>query len=209
VLNEQGHWAESLEVADRALKMQRAKLPPDDLQLTPTLLGRAIALNRLERLDEAAQVYDETLAIFERAGAKTNDMAITLYNRGQLEIKRGRLDRALRDYVRAAALMEEVLGTNANRLIWPLVGQARCLIRLGRPAEAIPLLERALKLPTIPDDSSEVIYGKYYLGRARVETRRDIAGGLAMVRAARAEMAPDPWSADILRELDAWLAAHR
>jgi hypothetical protein len=54
-----------------------------------------------------------------------------------------------------------------------------------------------------------VMHAQYYLGRARVETRRDVSGGLTMVRAARAALAPDPWEADLIRELDAWLAVHR
>ena len=70
-------------------------------------------------------------------------------------------------------------------------------------------LARALKLPTTAEDAADVVHARYYLGRARVETRRDIAAGLAMVRAARTELATDPWEAELVREIDAWLAASR
>ncbi|HEY0475877.1 MAG TPA: hypothetical protein VGD37_00050 [Kofleriaceae bacterium] len=44
----------------------------------------------------------------------------------------------------------------------------------------------------------------------RVETRRDVAGGLAMARSARTAVAAasDATHADDVLELDAWLAAH-
>jgi tetratricopeptide (TPR) repeat protein len=209
VLNEKRRWDEALALYDRALRMNRAKLPPGDLQLTAVLVWRAITLNRLERLDEAAQSYDEALAIYERAGAKSYDMATTFYNRGQLETKRGRYESALRDYARALALIEQLRGANADHLIWVLVGQARCLILSGRSGDAIAPLERALKLPAVPENAVDVIHAQYYLGRARVETRRDVAGGIALVRAARAGLASDVWSTELVREIDAWLAAKK
>ena len=110
-------------------------------------------------------------------------------------------------YVIDPKLCTECVGFHDHEACQAVCPVECCLPDPNHREDEKPLLERALKLPTIPDDSSEVIYAKYYLGRARIETRRDIAGGLAMVRAARAEMAPDPWSADIVRELDAWLAA--
>jgi len=201
------HWGEALEVYDRALKMDRAKLSPGDLQIGALLINRAITLNRLERLEEAAADYDEAVGIYERASARSYDLAAALYNRGLLETKRGQCDRALRDFARALALLEEVRGPNADQLIWPLVGQARCLIITGHAADAFAPLARALKLPTTAEDESDVVHAQYYLGRARVETRRDIAGGLAMVRTARATLATDPWEAELVREIDAWLAA--
>jgi tetratricopeptide (TPR) repeat protein len=211
VLNEQQHREEALALYDRALRMDRAKLPPGDLQLAAVLVWRAITLNHLERLDEASEAYDEALAIYERAGARSYDMATTFYNRGQLETKRGRFERALRDYARAVALMEQLRGTNADQLIWLLVGQARCLILSGRSGDAIAPLERALKLPAAPEDALDVVRAQYYLGRAHVETRRHVAGGIAMVRAARVTLAADAdfRNTELAREIDAWLAARR
>jgi hypothetical protein len=74
--------------------------------------------------------------------------------------------------------------------------------------EAIPVLERALRCKANGADAYEVARAKAYLGRARVETRRDVAGGLAMVRAARPEIAAAPEGVDELARLDRWLAAH-
>src|SRR4029078_1387066 len=79
----------------------------------------------------------------------------------------------------------------------------------GHAADAFAPVGRALKLPTITENPTKVGYAKYYLGRASVETRRDVAGGLAMVRAARVALASDEPDVSMIREIDAWLAAHR
>jgi len=185
-LNNQHHWEEALPIYDRALKMDRAKLPPGDLQIAAMLVWHAVTLNHLERLEEAAQGYDEALAIYERAGVKSFDMATTFYNRAELAIKRGQTDRALPDYLRAVTMLEETRGPNAEQLFWPLIGKARCLILSGHAVEAVATAERALKLPAVTKNATKVGYAKYYLGRAGVETGRDVAGGLSMVRAKRA-----------------------
>ena len=46
---------------------------------TPTkpLLGRAVAFDSLGRYDDEARDYDEVLRLYERAGARDTDAAIT------------------------------------------------------------------------------------------------------------------------------------
>src|SRR5439155_24964151 len=99
-------------------------------------------------------------------------------------------------------------GPPSHLLISPLSGQGACLVRSGKPAEAIPVLERALRCKANGGDAFEVARVKANLGRALVETRRDVSGGLPMVRAARTTIAPGPDIAEELVGLDRWLAAH-
>lgn len=205
VLNDQGKWDDAIAVYDRALRIDRAALPAGDTQLAAVLIGRSNTLKHLDRLDEAAQGYDDALAIYERAGARSTNVGITLLNRGELASLRGRCDDALRDYARAAAMFEQLRGPSTELLLYPLVGEAGCLLRTGRAADAIPRMQRALALPARPGDASDVALARAYLGRALVETGRDRAGGLAMVRAARPAIAADPTAAAPLRELDDWL----
>jgi hypothetical protein len=105
-------------------------------------------------------------------------------------------------------MAEKVGGPRTKYLIYPLVGEAGSLLQLGRPADAIALLERALQLPADPEDVIDVAMARAYLGRAQVETRRDVTGGLAMVRTARVVIASDQGRAATVRELDRWLATH-
>src|SRR5947209_8505600 len=79
-----------------------------------------------------------------------------------------------------------------------------------RGGEAIARLDRALQLEVTRDDAFQVALARAYLGRAQVETRRDVVAGLAAARSARTALAAaaDASNADSVRELDAWLAAH-
>jgi eukaryotic-like serine/threonine-protein kinase len=209
-LHLEGRWNEALEAHDRAIRIYRAQLSADDLQLLRTLGNRAETLVQLGRFDEAARDYDEELEGLKRDGTDAVTLAITLYNRGELQRKRGRCPDALRDYAGAAGNAESLGKSGASLLIHALVGEAACLLGTRRFDDAIARLNRALKLEAPPDAAFQVALARGYLGRANVETRRDVAGGLAAVRSARAALAAaaDATNTDTVREFDAWLAAH-
>jgi tetratricopeptide (TPR) repeat protein len=202
----EGRWAESVAAYDRALQIDRAQLPADDPRLAAVLFGRASPIKRLGRLDEAAASFDEAIAIYERAGIKEGNVAFAYHDRADLELERNQLEAARADYARSIALAEQVAGARSAMMIYPLIGLAGCLLMLDRPAEAIAPLERVLTLPASPDDAMMITIARGYLGRARLETRRDVAGGLAMVRAARAALASDRDAAEDVRDIDSWLA---
>ncbi|HMG23892.1 MAG TPA: tetratricopeptide repeat protein, partial [Kofleriaceae bacterium] len=209
-LHLQGRWNEALEVHDQAIRSYRAQVPAGDTRLTRTLGNRAETLTQLGRFDEAARGYAEVLALLERDPTLTADIAMTLFNRGELLRKRGRCPDARRDYTRAAGLAESLHEAGAALLIYSLVGEAACLLGSRQFDDAIARLNRALQLEATADEAFEVALARAYLGRAQVETRRDVVGGLAAVRSARAAMAAaaDATNAGTVRELDAWLAAH-
>jgi tetratricopeptide (TPR) repeat protein len=208
VLDEHGRFAESLPIYDRALRMSRATMAPGDLGLGDPLIDRGVALVHLGRFDEAVRDYDEAIALFERVGGKTINLPLAVYNRADVALRRGRCEDAIRDDLRAIQLFEAVVPPTAYQLLYPLSGEGACLVRLGRPAEAIAVLERALRCKASGADAFEVARAKAYLGRARVETGRDVAGGLAMARAARPGIAASADGAEELRMLDRWLAGH-
>jgi tetratricopeptide (TPR) repeat protein len=208
VLDDQSRWDVSIGIYDRALQMSRATLSPGDLQLANPLIGRALAQVHLERYAAAARDYDEAIALFEHAGSKTINLGIAVYNRGDLAAHTDRCGDAIRDYARALAVFEAVAGPTSHLLIYPLAGEGACLVRSRRAAEAIPLLERALAQKPEPSDGFDVARAQAYLGWAQVETGRDRAGGLALVRTARPAIAASPEHTDELRRLDAWLAGH-
>jgi tetratricopeptide (TPR) repeat protein len=209
-LHARGHWDEALEIHDRAIRSYRTQLPPGDTQLTRTLVNRAETLVRLGRFDEAAQGYDDVLAQLERDGTEPRDIAATLYHHGELQRTRGRCPDALRDYTRAADLAAPLHQAGAPVLLEALVGEATCLLGARRFDDVIARLNRALQLEVTPDEAFQVALARAYLGRAKVETRRDAEASLAAVRSARAALATaaDATNADTVRELDAWLAAH-
>jgi tetratricopeptide (TPR) repeat protein len=205
-----GRWAEALEAHDRAIRVYRTQAAADDHQLPRTLGNRAETLVQLGRFDEAEQGYNEELALLKHDGAETSDRALVLYNRGELQRKRGRCPDALRDYTQAVDLAESLHDAGATLLLSALVGEAGCLLGAHHFDDAIARLNRALQLESAPDSAFQVALARTYLARAKVETRRDVAGGLAAARSARAALAAaaDPTNAATVRELDAWLAVH-
>jgi tetratricopeptide (TPR) repeat protein len=207
-LDEAGRWDESVKVYDRALPMSRATMTPGDVNLSHGLINRGVALGHLHRFDEAVRDLDEAIALLENTGGGPINLAIAVYNRGDLAARRGHCDDAIRDHDRSIAVLEKLGVPTFYALMYPLSGKGMCLVRTGRPAEAIPVIERALRCKASGADDFEVARAKGYLGRALVETRRDVAGGLAMVRAARPAIAAARDGADELALLDRWLQAH-
>ncbi|MGH2901146.1 MAG: tetratricopeptide repeat protein [Solirubrobacteraceae bacterium] len=184
-----GRWSEALEPHDRAIRAYRASTQPGDRELARTVGNRGDTLMQLGRFDEAAQDLSEELAVFEHNDNQKLETMFALYNRGELQRRRGRCPDALLDFTRAADLAASVQERGLAVLIWALVGEAGCLLEERRFGDAIARLNRALKLKAPPDAAFSVILARAYLGRASVETRRDVAGGFAAVRAARAELA--------------------
>jgi tetratricopeptide (TPR) repeat protein len=207
VLDDLGRWDQSVAVYERALAMSRATLPPGDVTLARALINSGLARSRVRRFDDALRDFNEAIALFENAGSASVNLAIALNDRGDVVSRRGDCAQADRDFTRSIELLDKLHVTHYV-LRYPLNGKGACLVRSGRPAEAIPLLERAQRIKTGQADTSEIARTKVYLGWALVDTRRDVAGGLAMVRAARAAMVAGPDSAEEVPMLDRWLAAH-
>ena len=199
-------WDDALSVYERALRIARATMTPGDLNFCWPLLQHGKLLLDLGRLDEAHRDFDEAVALFDRTGGKGTNLALALTGNAIIAARRGRCADALADDARAITVLEEVAPASPS-LLDPLSSSGGCLVRLGRPAEAIPLLERALAVRA-STDLLEQAKAKSYLGRALVETGRDVNGGLAMARAARPTIAAAPDGTEELRWLDRWLAAH-
>jgi tetratricopeptide (TPR) repeat protein len=193
--------------------MHRKLLGPDDSQLVPVLLGHAVALKQAERYDAAAAGYAEVIALIERTKATTLNLPITYYNRGELYRQLERCEEAIPDYLRAAELFVAQKGAKTPYLVYPLVAHGQCLVHLGRPAEAFAPLEAAIAVEGEGGDALQVAQARVWLGRAKVESRRDRAGGLALVKQGRAgvvaAIGTDGDAADVLAELDRWIAKHR
>jgi tetratricopeptide (TPR) repeat protein len=206
--DEAGRWDQSVALYDRALRMSRATMTPGDVNLSHGLINRGVALGHLRRFDDAVRDFDEAIALLEKVAGNPTNLAIAIYNRGDIAARRGRCDDAIADHTRSIELLDKLGVPDFYVLMYPLSGKGLCLVRTGKPGEAIPLLERALRCKANGADEFEVARIKGYLGRALVETRRDVAGGLAMVRAARPAIAAAPDGAEELALLDRWLAAH-
>jgi len=205
-LQELGRYRESLGPLTRACQMMRDHVPATDPDRAYPAIALGITQKHLGLIDDARRSYAEAIALERRFG-NTFNLGVALLNRGTLAAEAGHCERALPDFRETLAVFEAALGATAAHLIFPLTEAGRCTALLGRPGEALALLERALALSTPGQERAELASARFWHGRVLVETGRDRARGLAEARAARTELAgAGAAAADALHEADAWLA---
>ena len=208
-LEEAGRVEEALQVLDRAVRISREKMSPDDPARVASLISLASVYSELKRWDAKLALEDEVLAEFARSGVKSENLAITLWNRGDSEAVRGRWAAALEFYNRSIAVIEEVSGRTFSLLVFPLEARGRALLQLRRPAEALETLERAVALSIPGRGRREQASARFLLGRAVIESGGNRADGLEQARRGHDELcalAPDdPATAAAA----AWLARQR
>jgi tetratricopeptide (TPR) repeat protein len=191
VHGDRDEWDAAKLTMDRALAIMRESVDPDDIQLAPALLGHASVLRGLGQIDDAARTYGDVIALVDKAGVPSVELADALLGRGELATERRKHADALADHARAIATFETVIGRDTYRLARPLLIQGRAELLAGKPADAIAPLERAARLAPSRDILlTQSIRG--WLGRALVASGRDRDRGLAMVREAVAALADVP-----------------
>jgi tRNA A-37 threonylcarbamoyl transferase component Bud32/tetratricopeptide (TPR) repeat protein len=201
-------WDPAFAALDEAVRLSREKMAADDPQRVTAVIALATARAHREQMRDAAALLDEVIAFFERTGAKTIDFPISLYNRGDVELRQRRFGAALPWLDRSIASFVALDGPRSRHLVAPLAAEGRALVELRRPGEALAPLERALAL-TVPargEGSAEQATARFYRGRAMVESGVDRQAGLAEARAGRETMAAT--GADT-KAADAWLAKRR
>jgi tetratricopeptide (TPR) repeat protein/predicted Ser/Thr protein kinase len=200
-LGEADRWEEALAAYDEALAIDREILPPNDIELVPLLLGRSLAYKNLKRRDEAKKGYDEVIALYEATGASDMNLAITRFNRGEMALAAGDLEASIADHTQAAKELEAMLGPSGSRLCYPLFSLGKAYLLNENYAMAIGPLSRVLQLEIAPREEKFRIIASLYVGVARVLSRLDRKGGLALVKAGRAALEADPKLAPELEEL--------
>jgi tetratricopeptide (TPR) repeat protein len=209
LLNDMHRWDDALASLDRAEHIYAATVPASDPQRSSALISRSEALRGLKRFDEAGQALNQAIAVLEGAGRRTDNLAITYVNRGELSALRGDCGAGLQDYAHAISVFEESGGKDNPFIVAPLVDQARCLLSLRRPAEAVAALQRLSELRPYPALAASAAKGRFYLARAEIESGRDKKRGRAAAAAARASAAAAGAETEDLSEMDRWLATHR
>jgi hypothetical protein len=120
-------------------------------------------------------------------------------------VRIGRVEPAIADFRRAIAILDKVKTGELYRTDFTSA-LAHALVDAGKFGEALALLDKL----EVTDETSPatVILIRYNLGRAKVATRRDVRGGIADVRAARAGADAAKLPASDIAAIDAWLARH-
>jgi tetratricopeptide (TPR) repeat protein len=169
ILFQSGRSAEGVPLMERALAIQERAFGPDHPALVKTLINLS---NMHQDPGEAVTFLLRAREIQERkVGVEHPDMVFILKN---LAISYGLLHRheeQLAHAQRALPLEEKLLGSDHPELVETLAVLAQAHEKLGEPARALPLLERALAIA-----GSRPLTDAYSIGRGpRVELQGQLA----------------------------------
>lgn len=132
-------WSQALGVAERALGQDHPDLAgySNDLAAATFLLGD---------YEEARRQYERSLAIREQQNGEADSIATIVYNLGLVDARLADFDRAEAEYRRAVTLWEGLHGSDHVFVAQALAALGHATLERGRPAEALPYLQRALAI---------------------------------------------------------------
>ena len=141
-------FADRLEEALQCFR-QAAEDSASDKQLAMALTNQGLALNNMQRPEEAVEVFDEICARFSRRDSPelVDLVAEAFFNRGVAYRELGRTDEALREWGRGIGLAERhPMDTSVDRAFKSWINKAGTLCKLDRFADALNGYERATAL---------------------------------------------------------------
>jgi tetratricopeptide (TPR) repeat protein len=199
----------ALAFSRQAIALKERTLPADSPDLATSLVGQALLMHRRGDDAGALATNDRAHAIFTRAyGAGSPSIALLLSNRGEYLVGLGRLDDAIVAFRDALDRWEPQVGPEHPFLAYPLNGLGLAHLAAGRPAEALPPLERALHLREAHEsDPNMVADTRFALARALSSAGTARARALSLAAQARDTYLRDRTRAGSAAEVSTWLLA--
>lgn len=211
-LSDLGQYEEAARPLERALAIREQLLGPDHPDVAGALIG--VGSNWTARGDPARghALLERALAIYEAREPKTPDgWAMAHHQLGEADHGLQRYEEALEHERQAIRLMEEVLGPDSDYLLDPLESVGGIYLDQGRPALAIPPLERAVKIydqqpPTLARWSSRT---RFALAQALWAAGGDRERARALARQAYESYQKfGARGQDNRAQVESWLARH-
>jgi tetratricopeptide (TPR) repeat protein len=142
-----GHWAEALAIAERALTTRMDLCQGDHADVATSLNNVAICLEYLGRSSEALPKFEAALEMRERLfeGDHT-DLGTSLGNVAGCLDSLGRSSEALPKYEAALEMYQRLCQGNHPDVATGMNNVAYCLESLGRSSEALPHYQAALEM---------------------------------------------------------------
>jgi tRNA A-37 threonylcarbamoyl transferase component Bud32/tetratricopeptide (TPR) repeat protein len=202
----------NLDRADEAVPMLREAVAgierlrgPDHPTVSAPLSNLAMGLTKLRQFAPALEAADRGLAVARlRFGPDHTRVMNALDLKATVLQEAGRFDEALAVYRESLAIKERTKAAGPH-LSHSYDGIGQCLLGLGKPIEALPLLERALKLRG-PDPSARADT-RFAIARALWTARRDPARARKSALDAIADYTAAGQTAKV-SEVQRWLEVH-
>ncbi|MBW2457383.1 MAG: serine/threonine protein kinase [Deltaproteobacteria bacterium] len=193
---------------ERAAAIRARRLAEDDPDLGTTHHNLGAALAGVGRLEEACHRFAQAIAVWQGAyGADHPQVVQAHLNLGDHLMMGQAPEAAQTQYEMAFAIEQESLEPDDVELAIPLTGLASCHLALGCPAEAVPLLERAVALRRRPgSEPGPRAYSEFALAVALRGAGQDPERALALARnAVVGYREAGPVGEVNLAEVEAWL----
>jgi tetratricopeptide (TPR) repeat protein/tRNA A-37 threonylcarbamoyl transferase component Bud32 len=208
----QGKHGEAIDLCRMALALWEQALGPEHPENANALNNLGAIFHARGKHAESAEHHRRALELRERAlGPEHPRVARSLSNLGGQLYLLGEYAEAARRYVRALGIFEKELGAEHPLVGDLLPGLALSYVDDGRPAEALPLAERARALLEGHDASpAKLAEARFALARALMATGTDPQRALALARQARDAMQTASGSLSLidLADIESWLGAH-
>jgi eukaryotic-like serine/threonine-protein kinase len=210
ILAQAGDLDGTMDCARRALALKQRVLPPGSPDIAESLNAVAEAHFKRGDIAEALAVNARAHAIFVRAyGESSPWLGKVLSNRGEYLLDAGRPPEAIVHFKDALSRWEPQLGPEHPFLAYPLTGMGVAHWKSGRAGDALPPLERALRIRQAHEaDPGVVADTRFALARALWDAGGDRARARRLAQAARdvyERVTSNPRPA---LEARAWLAQH-
>jgi tetratricopeptide (TPR) repeat protein len=174
IYQSEGRFEESLANSIEAVALKKVAFGENNFDVAISLMNVAQNLFQLERIDEAIETNNKALKILRSTvGSDQPLVAFCLSNGAEFANARGR-------YVEAKSMAEEGLliaerefDVDHPFIAYPLTAVGWALIETGKPALALPYLERALRIREGKDpDPIALAETRFALARALAESGR-------------------------------------
>jgi tetratricopeptide (TPR) repeat protein len=206
-LGRRGHFPEAEASVARALSLWRGAgaLRRNDESAALFALGE-VAAGR-EQWVEARRLHLESMRLaLELVEPDSYELAGSYDALGRISAAQGAYATALEEHRRSERIYAQTLDAGNAILAEPLAGQAEALLGLRRPREALPLIERALRLlENQSADRAPWAQLQFFHARAQRDLGGDPATVLRLAREARQAVLEDAGRRPLLRRIEALL----
>jgi tetratricopeptide (TPR) repeat protein len=207
VRTREGNNQAALSDFEQAVSLKRKVLPPDHPDIAISLMSIAIAQNELGDHKAALVAADKAVEIYRNAyGSESPQVATPLEDRGESYELLGRYLEAERDLRTAVDLNARWVGPDHPWTAIALTDLGKTLILEHHLREALPILERALRIREESEPNVELVAEtRFALAQARWGNGYNRASALHLAEAARNTYSNMPNHAKDLGQIEAWL----